>query len=138
VSVAKFSGVSGAQAWAKEFSSLNGGTTDFRELTIDAAGNVAVTGNFIGSYDFGGGLLENFNDPGHDDSYVVALDPAGNHLYSATLSGSDEQLSYDLDVDQEGHFFAAGYFESSLDFNGKSELQGPTFPGLGFLVKILP
>ena len=143
IHVAKFSGASGAQTWAKQFVSpdeIEGGALEFKDLAVDAAGNVAFTGQFVGRFDFGGGVLDNLNPFWNRDSYVVKLDAAGNHLYSTALAGVEtNQDSADLVMDPAGNIYVVGYFESTLDFNGASQMQGPAeYPGTGFLVKIIP
>ena len=143
IHVAKFSGASGAQMWARQFISpdeIEGGAMYFNDLAVDPVGNVAFTGQFVGRFDFGGGILDNLNGPWTRDSYVVKLDPSGNHLYSTALSGKESnQDASDIAMDAQGDLYVTGYFESTLDFNGMSQMEAPSeYPGSGFLVKILP
>ena len=68
--VAKLSGASGAQLWARRF----GGSANEsgKAVTIDGSGNVVTTGWFAATVDFGGGPL---TSAGGSDIFVVDLTP---------------------------------------------------------------
>jgi len=68
--VAKLSGASGAQLWARRF---GGSTNDSgNAVAIDGSGNVVTTGSFGATVDFGGGPL---TSAGGADIFVVDLTP---------------------------------------------------------------
>ena len=85
--VAKLDGRNGAVLWAKSWG-------DKREdiatsAAVDKFGNIAVTGIYWNTVDFGGGPLKS---NGEKDLFVVKLSPAGDHLWSKNFGG--EQVDY--------------------------------------------
>lgn len=91
--VAKLS-ADGEQTMAVRF----GGSNDqrARSVSVDADGNIALTGEFQGALDFGGGPLETF---GNFDPFVAKLTPLGVYLWSH---------SYGIDVLEYGRAISAG------------------------------
>jgi len=77
--VAKYSGVDGSHIWSKGFGGsghYDGGGTS--EVTVDASGNVLVTGAFYGTVDFGGGpftSVPNLDGEPSDDIFLLKLHP---------------------------------------------------------------
>jgi hypothetical protein len=76
---------SGNHLWSQRFgdASLQAGFG-----TIDASGNVLVSGHFEGTVDFGGGPL---SSAGGLDAFIAKLDPAGNHLWSKRFGDESHQ-----------------------------------------------
>jgi hypothetical protein len=66
--VAKYAGTDGAHRWSKRFGST--GNDAGYGVTADGAGNVVTTGYFMGSVDFGGGIL---TSAGTFDIFLVKL-----------------------------------------------------------------
>ena len=66
--VAKFSGADGAHLWSKRFGSTNGERGN--GVAVDSSGNVAVTGFFQLTVDFGGGGLAS---AGSADIFLLKL-----------------------------------------------------------------
>ncbi len=102
---------------------LGGSDVDFAEgMTIDAAGNVYVTGR-TASHDFPttpGAYSRTFNG-GSTDLYVAKLDATGSSLvYSTYVGGSDADLGLGIAVNSSGEAYITGTTLSS-DF--------PTTPG---------
>jgi len=110
--VAKYSST-GAHLWSKRFGNVS--EQQGRGIAVDAAGNVYVTGYFVGSVDFGGGVMASM---GSRDIFVAKLSPAGNHVMSKQFGGILEENSASIDVDAAGNMAITGTFKGSVDFGG--------------------
>src|SRR5439155_80341 len=112
--VAKLSRPDGAHLWAKRFGSTN---VDYGyAVAVDAGGNVAVTGFFQGTVDFGGGPLVS---AGLEDIFVEKLaGPDGAHLWSKRFGGTSTDYGYGVAIDGAGNVLSTGYFQNSADFGG--------------------
>ncbi|HTQ04134.1 MAG TPA: hypothetical protein VMI54_09760 [Polyangiaceae bacterium] len=86
----------------------------FGALGTDAANDVLVTGALVGGTNFGGGTL---TSAGGKDVFVVKLDQAGDHQWSARYGDAGaNQLGQAIASDFDGDVFVAGVFDGSLDF----------------------
>ena len=105
---------SGAPLWSKGF--IPGGQSVGTALAVDASGNVALTGWFVGTIDFGVGTL---TSAGQDDIYVAKLDGNGSALWSkrfGDISASQEAL--EVAFDGAGNLGVAGALAGAADFGG--------------------
>jgi hypothetical protein len=124
----------GALLWAHSFGSV--GTEIARGLAVDQAGNVIVTGDFMGTIDF---------DPNHiapplqatsgfGNIFVLKLDAAGNFVWADALTGvQGTGFAYDVAVDEAGNAYVTGDFVGTIDFDpgpGKAE-RTVTVPEVG-------
>jgi hypothetical protein len=89
-------------------------------VTIDGSGNVAVTGYFRGTVDFGGGLLSSV---GYSDIFVAkykGLD--GLHMWSKSFGTTGYDQGRGVSADAAGNVIITGYFgdmgAGSIDFGG--------------------
>ncbi len=94
-----------------------GGTGDDlgKALTLDAAGNVYITGGFSGTATFGSTTLTSL---GSQDILVAKLDAAGKFVW-ATSAGSDHkdpEGGRGIVVDAKGNVTVAGWFMSTATF----------------------
>jgi hypothetical protein len=112
--VAKYT-AAGQHVWSKRF----GGTLgeDARGVAVDAAGDVFVTGQFLGSINFGGLDLPS---AGFEDIFLAKLSgPSGNHVWSKRLgSSSAPDAGYGVAVDGAGNVAITGFFAGSVNFGG--------------------
>jgi hypothetical protein len=119
VFVAKYSS-SGAPAWSRRWGSTS--ADQVASVAIDRLGNVAVTGAFTYSVDFGGGPITN---TGGSDIFLVKLSPAGLHLWSKGFgnSMSPGQAGYGVGFDGAGNVLLTGSMVAlsapyTIDFGG--------------------
>jgi hypothetical protein len=101
---------SGAHQWSFRFTHNNGfGGVTVNAIGADASGNVYITGRIHdGDIDFGGGTLTGPN------LYVLKLDSAGGHVWSATYgNGTPNGIA----VSAAG-VAIAGTTSASVDFGG--------------------
>jgi hypothetical protein len=122
----------GAYVWGKLFEANSPNSAD---LTIDAAGNILLTGMFVApadgsSLDFGGGLLPHADWPDVDgDLFLAKLDPQGEHVWSSSFpapltQGANSRITTATD----GAVFVTGGFKGELPF-GATTLNAGNEPG---------
>jgi hypothetical protein len=112
-------GCTGNALWSKSF----GETVYPAGIAADSAGNVLVTGAFMGAVDFGDGPHTSTDD---FDAFVLKLDPAGNLLWSKTFGGVGSAGGAGIGVDADDDILLTGYLTGKdLDFGGGPlELRG--------------
>ncbi len=84
-------------------------------VAADSAGNVVYAGSFRGSIDFGGG---SFSSGTHTRTVVAKLDGNGTHLWSLVATGSGEQTTRGVAIDEQGNAVVAGVFTVSFGVGG--------------------
>lgn len=119
----------GKVAWAKGFGGVfNGGDffgyIDAVDVATDSSGEVAITGNFSGEVDFGGGKLG--SPSGNGSLFLVKLGADGKYLWSKGFvepNGTYGDVR-GVGIDANGDVHIAGNFNGSLDFGGGDLLAG--------------
>lgn len=106
----KLSGATGGHVWSKRFGSTN--ADNGAGVAVDGNNNVAVTGHFNGSVDFGGGALTSTNF----DIFVAKYDSAGTHLWSRRFGGAGDQFGARVAMARTGEVSVTGFFASTVDF----------------------
>ncbi len=84
-------------------------------ITVDASGNVVVTGYFYGTVCFGGEVL---TSAGNYDIYAAEFDSGGNHMWSRCFGDGNYQWAYGVAVDGWGNVVVTGDFNDTVDFGG--------------------
>jgi len=105
----KLSGGTGAHVWSKGF----GGTGDDYGygVAVDPSGNVALTGAFRNTADFGGGPLAS---AGGSDLFLASFTPSGAHRWSRRAGGSGDDAGRAVAV--AGDLVVTGAFQGTVDF----------------------
>ena len=116
--VAKYAG-DGTQVWAKTFANTNEGFG--RAIAVSANGDVAITGSFKGSMNFGNGTKSSF---GNDDVFVAVLRGAdGSGIWSSRHGSGGQDVGYGITFDGDGNVAVTGSFSSTsggISFGGTS------------------
>lgn len=116
--IAKYS-PTGSHLWSRRFGSPtpNGAITETASaLTVDAAGNLVVTGTFDGTADFGGGPLPAV---AYNDIFVAKYSAAGAHLWSRHAASAAGQIyGNGVAVDAVGNVVVTGSLYSTADLGG--------------------
>ncbi|MEO6184170.1 MAG: BACON domain-containing carbohydrate-binding protein, partial [Verrucomicrobiota bacterium] len=100
--VAKLSSANGQHVWSQQFGST--ADDEVKSMAIDLLGNIAISGEFHGGIDFGGGLLS-----GEDvNGFAAMFSKAGLPIWSNQLNNSGNGLA----IDNQGNVFITG---SSVD-----------------------
>ncbi len=103
----------GAAVWAKSFGSV---FNDFAvAVAVDANGQLAVTGSFEQTVNFGG---EDLKGPGKKDIFVARYTAAGQHLWSKKFGSTDDDVGSGIAMDTYGNVFVAGWYWFDIDLGG--------------------
>jgi gliding motility-associated-like protein len=136
---------SGGFVWAKQLETIVAGLSD-RMLTVDAAGDIFITGSFKGTIDFDPGPGQ-FNlisgDNGIDrEAFVLKLNSSGEMIWARQLGGltaNDASNGYSIAIDGGGNIYVTGDFYGTVDFDpgsGIYNLQALGSNGEAFIVKL--
>ncbi|HEX5134418.1 MAG TPA: hypothetical protein VFW81_03410 [Thermoanaerobaculia bacterium] len=103
----------GGHVWSKRF----GGTSSDVPLGIDVAagGNIAMTGYFQGTANFGG---QNLTSAGGNDIFAASYDSTGRELWSKAWGNSAEDRGTSIAIDGQGSVIVTGSFTGDVDFGG--------------------
>ena len=108
--LAKLSGATGAHSWSKSFGSTSGDVS--LGVAVDANKNIAMTGYFTGSVDFGGGALSSSGL----DVFVAKYNSAGTYMWSRRYGAFDTQIGNSVAMAATGEVSVTGYFATTIDF----------------------
>ncbi|MDX2361869.1 MAG: gliding motility-associated C-terminal domain-containing protein [Crocinitomicaceae bacterium] len=113
--VAKYNS-NGGLSWIKQF----GGNFSDRayDLALDLNGDIYVTGQFFGSVDFGGTLIQSVGNS--KDIFLMKLDPNGNVLWARSEGGADSENAYGITTDNQNNVILTGQFTGTADIAGQT------------------
>jgi len=99
-------------------------------ITVDASGNVYITGAFRGTMDAdpGPGVTNIFTN-GNYDVYVIKLTSSGLFSWVKTAVGGGTETANAIQVDANGHVYIAGKFSGTVDWDPNSAVQSTTAIG---------
>ncbi len=128
----------GTYTWAKRVGSS--GFDEAYSITLDAIGNVYVTGYFAEFADFdpNAGADTLFAAPSRD-VFILKLTGAGNYVWAKQFDGSIfTSIGNDILVDANQNIYLAGYFSSTVDFDPGADTLSLTSGGgtNAFIVKL--
>jgi hypothetical protein len=109
--------VNGNFVWAK---AAGGTNTDFAAaVTLDAAGNVHVTGSYYATIDIDpGDGITTITSEGHEDGFILKLDNDGNFIWGKSFGGTDQKdIGKSIAVDDDGNVYTTGSFWWIADFD---------------------
>jgi len=111
---------SGNFIWAKNM----GGILDDHgnSITVDASGNVYMTGFFQDTADFDPDPvgIRNLFSAGSKDIFICKLDTSGNLEGAGKMGGLDGDIGKSIAIDDSGNIYTTGSFEGTADFNPKA------------------
>jgi hypothetical protein len=97
--------------WATQ--STGSGTTQVKNIAVDAAGNTYVVGFFTETAQFGAVTLVS---KGRSDLFVAKLSAAGHWEWALSTGGSESDAATGVIVDATGQVFVAGNFSTQANF----------------------
>ena len=107
---------SGNFVWAKRIGGTLGEIA--RSITVDASGNVYVTGYFNGTVDFDPGTPSvNLTSSGAQDLFILKLNTTGTFVWAKRVGGGGFEEGWEIRVDATGNVYTTGQFEGTADFN---------------------
>ena len=128
---------SGNLEWAKSFPGA--GNNNGRGIAVDGSGNVYATGSFAGTADFDPGAgVNNISSQGQGDMYIAKFDPQGNLAWVKIIGGPQNEVGFDIHVDDANNIYITGEFSNTIDFDpgpGVSNLTG-NVNGSSFALKL--
>lgn len=87
-------------------------------VTLDASGNVLVTGYFQGTVDFDSGAgTWNLTSGGALDIFIAKYDPNGNLIWATKVGGTGNDIGVAITTDATSNIYVTGYFNGSVDFD---------------------
>ncbi len=124
--------------WAKGWGGVNQENTS--DLSVDAAGNVFITGFFSTNVDFdpGAGTYTLVTTPYNtNDGFLLKLDASGNFVSAAKFGSNSYDYTNGVANNAAGDVFITGSFVNTVDFDpgvGVTNLVAPTVNA--FVVKL--
>ncbi|WP_224365638.1 protein kinase domain-containing protein [Hyalangium versicolor] len=109
----------GTPLWSRDWG--EGDLMDAAAVEVAADGTITLLGSFTGSVDFGCGK---HTSAGVIDVFLARLSAEGQCLWSRHFGDANLQGAEALAVDAEGNIAIWGYFLGTLDFGGKSLVNG--------------
>lgn len=113
--LAKYSGTNGAHVWSRCLTDNNVTTTD---AAVDANGDLVVTGQFIGTVNFGaGGPLSSAS--GSWDTFLAKYSGVdGTCVWAKRFGGASTDYAYGVATSPGGSVVVTGSFNGAVDFGG--------------------
>lgn len=98
---------------------LNGpSTSTVYDVVDDNAGSIYLGGNFRDSVDFDPGPGVNYiYGKGIWDTFIGKFDTSGSLIWAHGIGGVSSELMNDLEADDFGNVYLAGFFNDSIDFD---------------------
>jgi uncharacterized protein (AIM24 family) len=120
----------GAHVWSHGYGGM--GWDIGNSIAVDAAKDVAVTGEFQQTASFGGAVLPNAG--GHEAFIAKYSGVNGNHLWSRSGGGTGEDYGRGIAFDSSGNVIAIGEFQGTANFGGGNLVSANGNSGL-FMAK---
>jgi hypothetical protein len=109
-----------AQEANLEWAQSIGGTSDdySSSITVDATGNVYITGYYNGTVDFDPGIASfNLTSNGGSDFFIQKLDASGGFIWARSIGGTSYESGYTITTDANGNIYASGEYRDTVDFD---------------------
>lgn len=103
--------------WAKSFG-VSGWDVG-QSLTVDAMGNVIITGYYRGVVDFdpGVGIYTLPGNSSNDCIFVLKLDTNGDFIWAKSMHGNNHASALSIACDKQENIYLTGSFSGNIDFN---------------------
>jgi len=103
-----------------------GGTSSIsgNNISLDANGNLYVTGGFYGTATFGPSMISSYGDW---DIFVAKLDTNGNWLWAKRAGSFDYDMGNSISVDANGNSYVTGKFQYTASFGDFTITSGGSY-----------
>lgn len=129
--LAKYSGRDGAYIWSTAF---GGSALDSPcSLTVDALGRITIAGMFLGSINFGGGLISTPSGGGR--AYLASFEASGAYRWASAF-GIGSEMARAVLAGADGRIYCTGRMGDSLPL-GSMTLVGAGYSDV-FIVEFTP
>ncbi len=100
----------GKHRWSRSFGTAD---TDYGwSVATDSSGNVYLSGQFLGTTNFGGGAVTSK----WSDCFVASFDSNGKYRWAKHFGGSQHDSGYAVAVDGANNIYLTGYYTSLAGF----------------------
>ena len=128
VFVAKYSNT-GSLIWVKDLRGANSASVgQGAAITVDASGNVIVSGTFTGTINFdpSGNGNTSYTAASRNDTFVAKYNGSGALIWAKQVVGSGNSFDqgYAVAVDTSGNIAVGGTFQGTATFGAKSYTAG--------------
>ncbi|NUQ23123.1 MAG: SBBP repeat-containing protein [Saprospiraceae bacterium] len=111
-----------------------------RAIAADAAGNINITGHFVGTMDCdpGAGV---FNLIASNPSpFIAKYNPSGSLIWAKSYNSTNTSFGHSIVLDAQGNILTTGRFSGSIDFDPGVGIYNITAIGIldGFIAKLGP
>ncbi len=102
-----------------------------KSMTIDASGNLYISGYFEATVDFDPGPnVFNLSAFGKKDIFITKLGVDGNFAWAKQIGGTDFDEGKSIALDRIGNIYVAGYFNETVDFDPGNSIYNLTSAGM--------
>ncbi len=106
----------GNYLWANSIGSI--GMDYSNHITTDQDGDIIMTGRFSETCDFDPTTsTDEITSNGQYDAFVLKLNPQGERIWTKTIGGIRDELSYSILTDNEKNIYLTGFFEHVVNFD---------------------
>jgi len=102
-------GPTGSILFYRGYWSPHGGTAFLADLDVDRGGNVALTGNFYGEADLGGGPVQRVPPSSNMSGFVAHYTPAGALRWARAFGNTDVGMGSDVATGEDGTVLLCGF-----------------------------
>ena len=122
---------SGNYVWAKQIggAGVGIGNGNGNALDLDASGNIIITGEFTGTFDFDPGAGTHNLTASYYDIFLAKYDASGNYIWAKQLGSTSSDIGYSVAVDASGNCYVTGLFSLTVDFDPGTGTANLTAPG---------
>jgi uncharacterized protein (AIM24 family) len=110
--LAKLAGIDGSFQWVRAFGSV--GSDHGYGVAVDSAGNVAITGWFAGSVNFGGAAP--LVSIGGLSGFVAKYSSTGAYQWARPFTGAGVDMGNGVAMDSANNVIVTGSFQTATDF----------------------
>lgn len=110
-----------AHFWSRQANVAGFSATNANAAALDAAGNIYVTGSFVGSTNLGGTTLIS---AGSGDFFLVKYSPTGSHLWSVRYGSTGNERGNAVACDAAGNVYITGSYTSAASWGGATVIGG--------------
>lgn len=89
-------------------------------VTVDAGGNVYITGNFAGTATFGSTAVTTITSAGNSDVFIAKYSSSGNLQWVKSAGGPGIDQSQSIAVDVAGNVYITGFYRATATFENLS------------------
>lgn len=117
------------------------GADDGRAVTVDTAGNIYVTGGYMGTVDFdpGAGTFNiTGNSSGSPDIFIQKLNRFGGFIWAKSIGSTSGDHGASIQANELDHIYVGGEFSGTADFDPNAGTHNLTPNGStdGFILKL--